>query len=144
MATLGKYLDVMTQVRRIEKQLNTVAAKCEKPIEETLLTQASLVASEIKSVAPVDESSDTPGGLKASVRVEQGHPTVKKAFVVKIKAGGVKTAPEGGYDHARANEFGTQKMPAQPFFFPIWRARRKDVRAAVRKKVGEAVRNVFK
>lgn len=144
MASLGKYLDVMTQVRRINQQLNTVAAKCEGPVEDTLVTQASLVASEIKSLAAVDPTSDTPGELKASVRLERGQPTAKKAFVIKIKAGGQKTAPDGGYDHARANEFGTQKMAAQPFFFPPWRARRKDVRTAVRKAIGPAVRDVFK
>jgi HK97 gp10 family phage protein len=143
MAGFGRTFEVMAQIRRINKQLNDVAAKCEGPVGDTLLTQASLVASEIRSVAPVDDHSPTPGALKASVRVEQGSPTPKKSIVVKIKAGGRGT-DESGYDYARANEFGTQKMPAQPFFFPIWRARRKDVRAVIRKKIKIAVKDVFK
>jgi HK97 gp10 family phage protein len=152
MASLGKILDVMTQVKRIEKQLNSVAAKCEVPVEETILTQASLVAAEIKSLAPVS-NDDHPGELRDSIRVERGSPTAKKSLVVKIKGGGKLTrrgVVEGkagvgyDYDYARAVEFGTEKMPAHPFFFPIWRARRKEVRAAIRKKIQLAVRDVFK
>lgn len=147
MASLGKQLDVLLQVRRINKQLNSVAALCERPIEDTLLTQASLVATEQKSLAPVDPLSDTPGALKASVRVERGKPTAKRAFVVKIKAGGETTRKDGvskPYDYGRAVEFGTTDMKPRPFFFPIWRARRKEVRAAVRSAIKRAVKNVFK
>ena len=146
MASIAKNLTVAYQVARINAQLNKTASLCAGPVEETLLTQASLVASEIKSVAPVDESAETPGALKASVRVERGKPTAKKAFVVNVKAGGVLTRKGGGkpYDYARAQEFGTQDQPAHPFFFPIWRARKKDARAAVRKAVQKAVSQVFK
>lgn len=144
MASLGRNLDIMAQVRRINRELIGVSAKCEGPVEQTLLTQAGLVASEIRSVAPVDDTSDTHGALRDSVRVERGTPTTKRAFVVKIKAGGDRTKEEGNYDYARANEFGTQKMAAQPFFFPIWRARRKEVRATVKKRVRAAVKEVFK
>jgi HK97 gp10 family phage protein len=148
MASLGRNLDIMAQVRRINRQLNNTVELCSGPIEQTLLTQASLVASEQKSLAPVDISSKTPGALKDSVRVERGRATEKKAIVIKIKAGGAKTKKEGAggkaYDYGRAVEFGTKDMPAHPFFFPIWRARRKEVRAAVRKAVKQAVLKVFK
>ena len=148
MASLGKNLTIAAQVSRIKRQLDSVAQKCEGPIGQTLFTQAALVASEIRSVAPIDNSSDTPGALRASVRVEQGQATGKKKIVVKIKAGGTKTLKGGAggkvYDYGRAVEFGTQEMQAQPFFFPIWRARRKAVRATVRKAIGNAVRGVFK
>lgn len=148
MASFSKNLDIMSQVRRINAQLNTVAEKCQIPVGQTLLTQAALIASEIKSVAPVDPESDTPGALKDSVRVEEGTPTAKKAIVVRIKAGGdaTKRSSEGGkpYDYGRAVEFGTEKNPPHPFFFAIWRARKKDVRAAVRKVIRPAVKDVFK
>jgi HK97 gp10 family phage protein len=153
MASIFKHLSIAAQVRRISGKLNSVAQKCEGPISATLFTQAALVASEQKGLAPVDPTSETPGALRDSIRVEQGTATGKKKFVVKIKAGGqatqraVKNGKAGfsySYDYARAIEFGTQDMPAQPFFFPIWRARRKAVRAVVRKAVGIAVRGVFK
>lgn len=146
--SLGQNLEIMQQVARINRELEGVVAKCQGPIEQTMQTQAALVASEIKSVAPVDETSKTPGALKDSVRLEEGSATAKRAFVLKIKAGGTKTrkTSKAGntYDFARAVEFSTQDMPARPFFFPIWRARRKEVRLAVKKAIKTAVKDVFK
>ena len=147
MASVGRHLDVMTQVRRISKQLNAVADLCAEPVESTLFTQAALVASEIRSVAPVDPESENPGSLRNSVRVEMGQPKGKKAYTVRILAGDAATVTDsaaGPYNRARAVEFGTVHMPAYPFFFAVWRARRKGVRATVRKAVKEAVRKVFR
>lgn len=141
-------LSVMSQVRRINKNLLRVAEEARGPVEQTLFTQAALIAAEIRANAPVDEESATPGALKETVRVEKGEPTPKHAYVVKIKAGGEKTKKKSGegfiYDFARAVEFGTQKVAAYPFFFSIWRARRKDVRAAVRKVIKVTVPKVFR
>jgi HK97 gp10 family phage protein len=148
MASISKQFDIAYQTARINKQLNAVVDECSGPIEQTLLTQASLVASEQRSLAPVDETSPTPGALKQSVRVEKGQPTAKKALVIKIKAGGPQTLKEGKtgkpYDYGRAVEFGTKDVKPRSFFFPIWRARKKDVRAAVRAAVKKAVKDTFK
>lgn len=149
MASLGKNLSIAAQVRRINQQLTKVADLAARPVEDTLITQAALLASEQRSLAPVDSSAEHPGALRASIRVEVGARTARKAFVIKIKAGGEKTAGADGktakpYDYARANEFGTQKMPAQPFFFPVYRARKKEIRGATRKVIKGAVKGVFK
>lgn len=147
MSSLAKNLSVMQQVARINRELLGVADKCQGPVEQTLITQASLVASEQRALAPVDPESETPGALKDSVRVEQGAPTAKRAFVVKIKAGGALTLKSGAggkaYDYARAVVFGTVNAPAFDFFFAPWRARRKDAHAAVRSAIKRAVSKVF-
>ena len=142
MAIISKNISVMQQVRRINRELLTVASKCEGPIGDTLFTQAALVAAEQRSLAPVGDDENS-GALRASIRVEKGTPTPKKAIVVKIMAGG-PTTRKANYDYARAVEFGTQEVKAQPFFYPIWRARRKEVRAAVKKAIKSAVKQVFK
>lgn len=142
MAFLAKNLEVMTQVRRIKKALNGVVDKARGPIGDVLLTQAALIASEQRSLVAVGDDANA-GALKESIRVEEGKETAKKAVVVNIKAGG-PTTTKGGYDYARAVEFGTQDVPAQPFFFPVWRARRKDVRKVTKKAVKQVVRSVFK
>lgn len=148
MASFSKNISIAAQVRRINKQLNAVAARCEGPVEATMFTQAALVASEQRSLAPVDPESDTPGAAKGSIRVERGKATAKKAIVVQIKAGNEKTrkTSKSGhvYDYVRAIEFGTEDMKAQPFFFPIWRARKKEAKAAVRKAIKLAVKDTFK
>jgi HK97 gp10 family phage protein len=143
-----KNATIAYQVARINARLNQTTDLCAGPVEETMLTQAALIATEQKSLAPIDPDSEMPGALKESVRVEKGTPKPKKAIVINIKAGGAKTRKQGKaakpYDYGRAVEFGTQDMKAQPFFFPIWRARKKDARAAVRKAVKQAVSQVFK
>jgi HK97 gp10 family phage protein len=72
------------------------------------------------------------GNLRDSIRVEQG----RRPSRFLVRAGGPKTT-RGGYDYALANEFGTQKMSAQPFFWPTYRAEKKRIRrnlnAAIRK-----------
>lgn len=147
MASISKQFDIAYQVARINRQLNKTADLCAPPVEETLLTQAALLVTEQKSLAPVG-TDETAGELRDSIRIERGNSTAKAAFVLKVKAGGAKTTKQSGagkpYDHARANEFGTQDMKAQPFFYPPYRARKKDMRAAVRKAVKLAVQQVFK
>jgi HK97 gp10 family phage protein len=144
MASISKNLSVAAQVRRINRDLLKVADLCETEILETEGYIAVAIASEIKSLAPVDDGSDTPGALKESVRVEAGEKKGRK--VVLIKAGGTATKDNGKrpYDHARANEFGTEKMKAQPFFFPVWRARRKEARKIIKAAVKRAVCKVSK
>lgn len=144
MASLSKNLLVASTIRRIGRQLNGVVEKTRDRVADTLVTQAAILASEIRSVAPVDPTSDTPGVLRASVRIEEGVPTAKKAVVIKVKAGGPSTTDQTGYDHARGVEFGTQDAPAYPFFFPIYRARRKGIRQATKKAIKGAVKDTFK
>lgn len=42
--------------------------------------------------------------------------------------------------YARFQEFGTVKMPANPFFFPVWRARSKRVKARISRAIRKAIR----
>lgn len=142
MASFGRNLEIMLAVREVNRRLAGVATAVERDVKETMITQASLIAAEIKRVAPIGQDSDNPGALRDSVRVEEGKSTAKKAFVVKIKAGGSKTE-KSAYQYPRAVEFGTQKAPAHPFFWPIFRLRRKGARQAIRKQAVESVRKVF-
>jgi len=52
----------------------------------------------------------------------------------------------GGGDafHAPFIEFGTEKMPARPFFFPVWRARRKKIRARIAAAMRKAIRDAIR
>lgn len=145
----SKNADVFLQIRRIKKSLDGVVKNIEDEVKATLAVQAALVAQEIKSLAPVDSDSQSPGALKDSVRVEDLGPGKRSPFRFAIMAGNEKTrkpvkAGKGFYDYARSVEFGSQERPAYPFFYAVWRARRKEVRAAVRKAVKNAVGKTFK
>lgn len=96
--------------------------------------QAQGLAELMQSVAPEHE-----GVLKTTVRVIPG----KKDTQVIVMAGGQATTRPGEdkpYDYARADEFGTQKMAAHPFFFPTYRLRKKRIRAAVQRRITLAIK----
>lgn len=48
----------------------------------------------------------------------------------------------GGGDafYARFHEFGTQDMPANPFFFPVWRARKRRVKGRISRAMSKSIR----
>ncbi len=89
----------------------------------------------IESVAPVDE-----GGLKTSVRKIPG----KKVTQIRIVAGGVLTTRPSisstPFDYARADEFGTEKMPPKPFFFPTYRLKKKKMISAMKRKITASIK----
>ena len=98
--------------------------------------QATQLASLIESVAPKHE-----GILAHTVRVIPG----KKDTQVRIVAGGKETVRPAisskPYDYARADEFGTQKMAAQPFFFPTYRLRKKKIISAMKRRITKAIKD---
>lgn len=46
--------------------------------------------------------------------------------------------------YARYHEFGTVKMAAQPFFFPVWKARKAEFRNKIRSKVRAAIKEAWR
>lgn len=100
-----------------------------------LNVQADGLVQAIEAVAPVDE-----GGLKTSVRKVPG----KKVTQVRIVAGGVLTTRPSvsstPFDYARADEFGTEKMPPKPFFFPTYRLKKKKMISAMKRKITASIK----
>ncbi|WP_411838575.1 HK97-gp10 family putative phage morphogenesis protein [Paracoccus sp. ME4] len=121
------------------------------------------VASAMRYLAPSDKAN-----LRRSIRVEdatsvklagqsraayasrQGNQSARDStnrtadFIgVLIRAGDTSTLVPGArntlFQNARLQEFGTQSMPANPFFFPAWRANR----SRVRSKLTRAVKNAW-
>lgn len=72
------------------------------------------------------------GDLAQSIEKKEG----RHELAVIVQAGGPKAI------HARWNEFGTVKMPAQPFFFPAYRALRKRIRSRVNRASKKAAEKV--
>ena len=56
------------------------------------------------------------------------------AMRITIYAGG------GEAFYARFHEFGTQDMPANPFFFPVWRARKCRVKGRISRAMSKSIR----
>ncbi len=121
------------------KRLAARLAKVPLEVRAAAATEAllaSLALSEaIRQRAPADE-----GALRASVRVERG----RRGDRFLVKAGGPKTTrpvrkgQSATYDYANAVEFGTKKKSAQPFFYPTWRAAKKQIRAGLNHEIRKA------
>lgn len=122
-------------VERFRKLTEDLKAEVHRLAVDELNSQASQLAQVIESVAPVHE-----GVLKTTVHVVPGN----KDTVVRVVAGGKATVRPGvsskPYDYARADEFGTVNMPAQPFFFPTYRLRKKKMISAMKRKITASIK----
>jgi HK97 gp10 family phage protein len=89
-----------------------------------------------KRLAPVED-----GNLRDSIRAED-----KTDLGVTVKAGGPATTrntTKYPYDYALGVEFGTQKSPAQPYFYPAYRLVKKRVTGRIRRALGQALKETF-
>lgn len=100
---------------------------------EAVRKEAKEIALAIRRAAPHGT-----GKLQESVRLE----TVEAKARVYIKAGGATTT-EHGYDYSLGTEWGTAKMPASPFFYPMWRLHRQTARRRINKAVKDAVNKAW-
>ncbi len=100
-----------------------------------LNSQAESLADLMASVAPREK-----GELAHSIRVVQSN----KPTIVRIVAGGKltirPTVSSTPYDYARADEFGTVKMQARPFYFPSYRLRKKKIIAAMKRRITRQIK----
>ncbi len=94
----------------------------------------------VRSMEHLVETDD--GDLKRSIKVEPGETEFRRY----VKAGGSLTTRQNkrgdNYDYSLANEFGTEDMNAQPFFFPAWRLNRKKAAARLKRAARMAVRGM--
>lgn len=98
---------------------------------EELNNQADSLVSLMESVAPRGAT----GELEHSIRKIPG----KDETQVRIVAGSPATIKDG-YQYPRADEFGTVKMAAKPFFFPTYRLRKKQMISAMKRKITAAIK----
>lgn len=133
-------------VERFRKLTEDLQKEVHELAVHELNIQAKGLADTIASVAPVYQgiragpSGPVAGALKHSVRVVPG----KKDTIVRVVAGGELTirpsVSSKPYDYARADEFGTIHMTAQPFFFPTYRLMKKKIIASMKRKIAASIK----
>jgi hypothetical protein len=128
----------LARLQRIPEGVKTAAF-------EELKKQADALAAKITQAVPVDT-----GALKASIRVEPG----SRPLSLKVLAGGSRTkrnmrrGTSTEFDYARAVEFGHTTeagglTPGQPFFFPVYRWKKKALKRAVGAAGRKAAKKIF-
>lgn len=105
----------------------------------------------MKRLAPKDEGSlaDSIGWTwgaipKGAIALTQSEPIGKDRLRITIYAGSEKTITKNArgieFQNAFLQEFGTQDMPANPYFFPSWRALRKRASSRIKREITKGVK----
>lgn len=125
----------------LKRKMAAIPALVEKRGREAMEKGADEIVSMMKRLVPVDDGDlrDSIGWTwgdppKGAVTVAKSKPLTKGNSRLTIYAGNAKAY------HARWVEFGTQKMGAQPFFFPSYRA----LRTRTRRRITAATRKALK
>lgn len=124
-------------VARFIDRINRLPDGLKKEINAELRAQAIELGGSMKLAVPADT-----GALRESIVYEM---QTLRAFV---RAGGASTmkavrrSAKGSaplVDYAAYVEFGTARTPAQPFFFPTYRRKKKAIKKAIADRVKRAV-----
>lgn len=110
--------------RRLSKKMAAIPKEVRRALRAQNKANAGDLVETMKGFVNVQEgdlvtsikSKDVSNSREISQRITAGGPTTTKP---------VRDGASATYDYALANEFGTEKMPAQPFFWPAWRLKRR-------------------
>lgn len=113
-------------------------------IRKALEAAADEIVEMAKRLAPVDQ-----GELRDSIgwtwgKAPKGAITLGKVAEASLAGDLTITIFAGNSEayYARFIEFGTQKMPAQPYFYPAYRATKKRAKSRVRRSLTKAAKAV--
>lgn len=120
-----------------------IPVKVRQAARETLEQNAEEIVKDMRRAAPVGER----GNLLHSINWTWGDAPEGSMAIGTV--GGSKYATmritiyAGGGDafYAHFQEFGTVNMHANPFFFPVYRARKKRVKSRLTRNINKAIKN---
>lgn len=131
-------------MEKLRRKLARIPASVRKRAQADLMLAGREINMLQRSLAPVED-----GNLRASIRTE---PLGDGTIGAVVKAGGplttvpVRNAEKGNapfYDYALGQEFGTQKMAPNAYFWPGWKSRKGKAKSRMRKSVKEAMREAI-
>lgn len=117
------------EVRKALKKQNAVNAA---ELVETMKGFVNIQSGELVTSIKHQDVSDS---TRISQRVEAGGMQTTKP---------VRNGADATYDYALANEFGTKNAPAQPFFWPAWRLKRKRFKGRMSRAAKKAIQGTGK
>lgn len=134
----------MTKVKGLaeyKRRWGAIPATVRKNMRYELEEIAEQIVAQMYSLAP-QLTGDLAGSIgwtwgdapEGSLVIGQVGNNKYGAMRITIYAGG------GDQFYALFQEFGTKNMPANPFFYPVWRVNRRRVRSRVTRAIKKAVR----
>lgn len=127
-------------VAQFQQLMERIPQEVAKELEAAVQDAADGMAAQMRQAVPL--GVDGRNELLESIRTAPGKHPLRKV----IRAGGSLTTRKANgkeYDYARAQEFGTQDAPAQPFFWPIYRLMKKKFKAQIARKAKKAIAKVI-
>lgn len=140
MATYAKVIGVA----KLRRKLEALVAVGRDEIKRAMETSADEIVALAKNLVPVDK-----GDLKDSIgwtwgKAPKGAMTLGTVQSNEVDSGFTITIFAGNSEayYSRWVEFGTQKMAAQPYFYPSYRALRRRSKSRVTRAVTKAIKKV--
>lgn len=135
------------------KRLDQVPQEVQDKLKGAMERGAKRVVKMMKRLCPVDQGTlrdsigwtwgDPPEGSTVLGTVADG----RTVFAITIYAGNKQTMVTNSrgveFQNARIQEFGTKTRPAQPYFYPSWRAKRRGIATAEKRAITSAVKSLF-
>lgn len=122
---------------RLMKRMAAIPERLKATARREVEAEANAMADEMKRGAPRDE-----GGLEESIQAADESSDVGIRW--RVTAGGplttrpVRKGAKATYDYANAAEYGTSDTPAQPFFWPTARRRRRKFKSRLMRQLKKA------
>lgn len=133
--------------RRLSKKLSAIPKEVRRALRAQNGANAEELVQTMKGFSPDGET----GALASSVKTKDV--SNSRQIAERVSAGGQPTTKairdsEKGtspdYDYALAQEFGTEKAPAHPFFWPAWRLKRRKFKTRMSRAAKKAVQEAVK
>ncbi|TWI29738.1 HK97-gp10 family putative phage morphogenesis protein [Paracoccus sulfuroxidans] len=132
---------------RIIAKLKQIPAVAVEAAAQAMEEEATKIVEQMRTAAPKGETlrlsesigwtwGEVPAGSFTIAEVRSGRNKGEQYGTLRIK---IYAGSREAY-YARYHEFGTQKMAANPFFFPVW----KKSKAGFRKRIRNAVKAAVK
>ena len=125
----------------LERRWARVPALVREEVSKVMEQTATEIVAEMKSIAPrrTGTGADSIGwtwGDAPAGSMTIGTVGAKEYGSLRI----VIYAGAGDAFYMRFQEFGTLKMAANPFFFPVWRARKRRTRGRITRAINKAIK----
>lgn len=127
---------------RLLAKMRRVPEHVLQPVEAQMDVEAPRLASQIRDNAPVDETSPDPGKVRASVRAYKT-PGRRGSYRIIADAKDPDGKPVATHVEQGHRAPDGSHVPAQPFFFPTYRANRKGIQRRLKAVARKAIRAEF-
>ncbi len=128
-------------IGKLRRRWNRIPEAVKEAALRDTVAAAEDIANRMRALVPVDSSAlkdsitVTPGGERTPAHSQPGGQVIVPENKVMITAG------DDAARYGHLVEWGTEKAPAQPFFFPGYRLGKKKAKAKIKRGIRKAIKD---